>query len=510
MCDNSLNNKRIAKNSILLYIRMVIVMFITLFTVRVVFKTLGVEDYGIYNAVAGIVTMLNCVTTVMSTAIQRFYSYAIGEKRIEKLKEIFSSSLIIFFIFSLIVFVVSETVGVWFLNRYLSIPEAKIVSANWVFQTTILSFIASMFQIPFSALILAHEKISLYAVLTTSLYVLQLILTYALYLTANSRLLMYGVYIAISQCFLLGLYIVICRKKKLGAYFKVIKDKTLYKEILSFSGWSLFSPLAGVGMNQVNTILVNVFFGPIVTAARSISIQIYAAINSFCSSFILAVRPPMIKAYAEKDFNFLNILFNISNKFVYYSLLVISLPLIFEMNIVLEIWLGSSDTQTVLFSQLMVVYTLILSLNHPISIIVQATGKVKEYNLPVETLTLLCPILTYFLFKKGYSAESLYVSMIICISLSHIIRLYCLKRFYKSFRYKDYIVDFILPALIVTSISVLLCLTIQRSISPSFYRLVVSVIVSIISVITFGYIFSLTRTEKQMVKNFIKNRFNGF
>lgn len=509
MLNNSKNNERIAKNSILLYMRMVILMFITLFSVRVVLNALGLEDYGIYNAVAGIVTMLNCVTTVMSTAIQRYYSYTIGQNRLDKIDEIFSSSVIIFCIFSLIVFIFSETLGVWFLNRYLSIPEEKLLSANWVFQAMILSFIFSIFQIPYSALILAHERMGLYALLTTSLYIFQLILTYSLFCIDNSRLLMYGVYMAVSQCLLLVLYVVITKKQKLGAKFRLTKDKALYKEILSFSSWSLFSPLAGVGMNQVNTILVNIFFGSFVTAARSISIQIYAAINSFCSSFILAVRPPMIKAYAENDFSSLNALFNISNKFVYYSLLVVSLPLIFEMEIVLKLWLGKTDCQTVLFSQLMVIYTLILSLNHPISIIVQATGKVKEYNLPVETITLLCPVLTYYLFKNGYPAESLYVSMIICISLSHVIRLICLKRFYKFFKCKTYIVEFILPAILVTIICVLVCLTIKRLIYPSLYRLVVSISFSFFSVIAFGYTISLSRKEKQMIKCYIKNKSNG-
>jgi O-antigen/teichoic acid export membrane protein len=276
--------------------------------------------------------------------------------------------------------------------------------------------------------------------------------------------------------------------------------------LLSFSGWSLFGSIAGVGMAQVNTILVNIFFGPLVNAARAISFQFSMAVSSFSNSFLMAIRTPMIKSYAEESYLYLNKIFNMSNKFIYYSLLMICLPLIFEMDTILIFWLKTSDVETVLFSRLILVYALIMSLNNPISIIIQATGNVKGYHVAVETFTLLCVPATYILFKLGYPAYTTYIIMIVAAIASHVVRLICLKKYYKAFSYSEYIKSFLLPAFAITLVLSFLFFLIHTSFFSPSPRIFAIVLFSIVSVPVFTFLIGLTKTEKEVLKQLIKYR----
>ena len=281
-----------------------------------------------------------------------------------------------------------------------------------------------------------------------------------------------------------------------------MKD-SMYKELLSFSGWSLFGSIAGVGMNQINTILVNVFFGPIVNAARAISFQFNMAVNSFSSSFLFAIRPPMIKSYAEESYSYLNKIFNLSNKFIYYGLLIVFLPIIFEMNTVLVLWLGATDRQTVLFSRLILVNALIMSLNNPISIIIQASGHVKEYHVPVETITLLCVPSTYILFKLGFDAYYSNVVMIVAAIAAHLVRLSCLKKYYKQFSYPEYVKSFIIPAIVITIIACVSILPIHTSIDNTYIRFAAVMLCSIISISSIVMLLGLSKAEREFIRNMI-------
>ena len=256
-------------------------------------------------------------------------------------------------------------------------------------------------------------------------------------------------------------------------------------------------------MIQINTILVNIYFGPIVNTARAISLQFSSAFSSFTNNFIVAFRTPMIKSYAEESFLYLNNLFNLSNKFIYYSLLMIFLPLFFEMNTILFLWLKSSDPQTVLFCRLILIYALIMSLNNPISIIIQATGHVKEYHVAVEIFTLLCVPLTYIFFKLGYPAYYSYLIMIFTAIASHIVRLISLKKYYNSFSYYEYIISFIFPAFIITLISSTALFFVHISIINTSFRLIVVFLLSIICVTMLTLILGLSKTEKKDIKNLI-------
>jgi len=503
MPDNSSSTRRIAKNTSLLYIRMLVVMIINLYTVRLVLNALGAQDYGINNVVAGIITMLISVSSVLATATQRYYSYSIGENKLERLRNIFSASINIFVILSLFVLVLGETVGLWFVNTQLVIPNERMNAANWIYQFSIFSFIFTFLQIPYSAATMAHEDMGIFAAISTTESMLKLITVFFIYLIPYDGLIIYGATLLLISALVLIIYIVIGINKYDECRYQKPTEKKLYKDLLSFSGWSLFGSVAGVGMAQVITILVNIFFGPLVNSARAISFQFSLAVSSFSGSFLMAIRSPMIKSYAEESYLFLNKIFNLSNKFIYYCLLMIFLPLIFEMDTILVLWLKTLDSQTVLFSRLILFYALIMSLNNPISIIIQATGHVKEYHVAVEIFTLLCVPATYILFKLGYPAYYTYIVMIIAAIASHVVRLICLKKYYKPFSYSEYINSFVLPAFAITLVASSFVFLIHRSIMNTSARLFAVVFFTALCVSSLVLLIGLSKTEKDFLKQLI-------
>lgn len=505
MPDNSSTTKRMAKNTTLLYMRMLVVMIINLYSVRLVLNALGVEDYGIYNVVAGVIYLLSSVSSVLSTATQRYYSYYIGEKKIERLRNIFSASINLYVILALIVLMLGETLGLWFINSQLVIPDERMNAANWIYQFSIFSFIFTILQVPYSAATIAHEDMGIFALISTAESVLKLMAALLIFVIPLDRLIFYGAAIFLISTLVLMSYIVIGYRRYAECRYQKLTENFLIKELLTFSGWSFFGSIAGVGMYQVNTILTNIFFGPVVNAARAISIQVNLAISSFTASFLMAIRPAMIKSYAEESYLYLNKIFNLSNKFIYYCLLMICLPLMFEMNTILNLWLKTTDAQTVLFSRLILVYALIMSLNNPISIIIQATGHVKEYHVPVETFTLLCVPATYFLFRWGYPAYSTYIVMIVVAVASHIVRLICLKKYYKPFSYSEYIKSFLLPASVITTFASLFVFLIHINIMNTSLRIGAVVIFSVVCVGAFALLIGLSKTEKDILRQLLSS-----
>ncbi len=507
MIMNTINksNKRIAKNTGLLYLRMAIVMLINLYTVRLVLLALGDEDYGIFNVVAGVVTMLSSVTSVLPSATQRFYSYAMGEHNNNKLRDIFSTSINIYTAISVVAIIIAETLGLWFVNTQLNFPTEKMMAVNCLFQFSVISFIVSLLQCPYSASVIAHEDMNLFAYINVFECVVKMVIAYFMTFIVFDRLIYYGLALMLVPCVSFSVYMFLCKKRYMECNYVMKFDKDLTKELLSFSGWNLFASMASVGMNQVINILINIFFGPLANAARAISMQIHGAMNSLSSCFIMAIRPAMIKSYAEGSYSYLNKLFSISNKLIYYCMLVIVLPLFMEMDIILNLWLKTSEPMSIQFSKLIIIYITIMVMNNPISIIMQASGKVKEYFLPVESVTLLCPIVCYVLFIKGYPVEYSYYSMIGVAILSHAIRLYCLKKHYQESLIKDYFFSFVFPASIITIVNIINLDIIQGLLEPTFYRVLILAIVDFISISLLVYVIGLSRNERVIINSIITN-----
>ena len=482
---------------------MAIVMLVNLYAVRVILKGLGAEDYGIYNVVAGLVTMLSTITGVLSSATQRFFSFSLGQGDTKTLQNVFSASLNIYLIIGVIVLAIGETIGLWFVNAELVIPEERMAAANLVYQFSLISIVAAMLQTPFSAASIAHEDMYIFALISTLDCFLKLFIAIGISYVSFDKLVYYGFALMCVSLFTLTYYFFFCKRKYEECHYKKVTDKSVFKGLLSFSGWTLVTSGASIALNQIITIILNIFFGPIIIAARTIATQIYSSICTFTGSFIMAVQPPMVKSYAEGNHNRLNSLFYMTNKFILYGLLMISIPLFFEMPTILKLWLGQYDADTLDFSRMMVIYAFIFVLNTPISIIVQATGQLKKYVLPVESVNMLTPVFVYFLFKLGLPAIYAFYTMILFVLLSHMVRLICLSMIYEEFRIKRYFVQFAFKAIAISLCTSIVVYGVHITITNSYVKLISVTCLSFFLVSVLSVLVGLTKEEKNIVKQLI-------
>lgn len=500
------NSKRIAKNTTFLYMRMFVVMLINIFSVRYVLKGLGVVDYGVFNVVAGLVTMFSSLSSIISSATLRFHSYVIGEGKEEKVSDVFTASFNIYALLALLILIVGEIIGVWFINTQADIPASRMIAANWLYQFTMITFVIGLLTSPFYSLIFAYERMSVFSVISVSECLLKFILAFFLVRTSGDHLILYGSGLLIIQGGHFLAYFITSKHGGGKYHYKKNVEKTLYKRILSFSGWTLFSSSAGIGISQLVTMVTNVFFGPVVNAARAIAFQVNGAFSSFTGNIIMAIKPPMIKSYAEGNYSKVNTFFNFSNKAVYYSLFLIILPMFFEMETVLKLWLDVNDQQTIMFCRLILIHVLLLSLNNPISIIVQANGNIKAYSTLVEIPTLLVFPLTWLLYAFGMPAETAFYVMIIAVIISHIIRLVCLKKLFPIFSYREYLIGFVLPAAIISVVSSLVVFFVFSNMPDSFLRFVIVCFVSFVMIVLMCYFFGFNTSERKMLLSLLPHR----
>lgn len=503
--ENFRKSRRIASNTIALLLRMLVLTIVNLYTVRLILNGLGVEDYGIFNAVAGVVTITSFISSALELSIQRFYSYSIGENNFEKQNNVFSISINIIIVLSIIILVIVECIGLWFLNTQLSIPPYRMNAAEWCFQFSLITFLCSIIQIPFTSAIFANEEMGVYALVSTVECILRLVVAVLIGKFFIDNLIFYSGGLALSALLILTIYICFGHFRYPECKYKKNNDLQLAKNIMSFSGWTLFGSFSKVGMIQGSTILLNIFFGPIANAAFGISMQINNAFNSLCNSMILALRPAMIKAYAEKEYEYLNHLFSLSNKFVFYILIMISLPIISEMWLILRLWLGDAvSSQIVLFARLIIIYVICLAMSNPISTIMHASGHIKEYNVPVESFSFLCLPVSWLLFRLGCAAYSVFISMIgICI-IAHFIRLWCLKRFYKMFSIRDYIMSLCIPALLICIIGISVTYVLHFYIYVNIVRYALVAIIPPLIILLLAYFLGISSKERELINKLIK------
>lgn len=503
--NSNLNNisksKRIASNTILLFVRMLLITLINLYTVRWVLKGLGAEDYGIFNTVASIVTTSTCISSVLAIAIQRFYSYAIGEGNFSKLCMTYSVSINIIVAFTVIILLVFETLGLWFLNSKMVIPADRLTAANELFQLSLAAFIFSILQIPFMGAVFAHENMGVYTIVSMGDCVLKMIIAYLISKAAMDHLVFYGAALLGVAIIDFAMYVAFARKKYNECRYHIVRQRTLYKQMLSFSGWTFYSAFTGMSMIQGSAILLNMFFGPLANTAYGIANQIYNAFNTLCSSVVLAFRPAMTKAYSGKEYTFLDTLFNASNKALIYLLSLVAVPILFEAQTILSLWLGRENTtdEIITFARLSVIYTIALSMQNPITTIIQATGRIKNYTICVETLTLASLPMSWFLFKQGFSAYWIFISMTTCTILAHVLRLVFLKRAFPIFKYSAYIKSFFLPAAITIVINILVAYKIYSSLSAGLLRLMLITVCSFIITAMLSFAIGLSKKERKII-----------
>ena len=501
-------SKRIASNTLVLFARMLIITFVNLYTVRWVLAGLGTEDYGIFNAVAGVVTASTCISSVLALSTQRFYSFAMGKGEQERLKEIFSVSLNIVMLIALFLFVLFEIAGPWLVSTQLTIPGERLEAAQWILQFSLFSFIFTLLQIPFIGAVFANENMGYYALISTIDCIVKLVIAYCIGMTGGDNLVYYGVALMLEAFMVMLLYVIIARRKYPECKYTIVKKKTLYKELFSFSGWSFYGALAGVGMTQGSTIILNVFFGPIINAAFGIANQIYNAINTLTNSVVIAFRPAMIKSYSAKENEYLEQLFFASSKSILYLLAMVLIPFIFEAETLLTLWLGECTPTMVLFARLYAVYTICLALHNPITTIIQATGNIRKYSMYVESMTILCLPVSWLLFKLGMPPYFVFVTMIGLCILAHIIRLLMLQASISDLTVSKYLARLVLPGILIISITTLIVYCVEGLHTNWILQLLLSFAISAVSISILLYVIGISTKERSLIEELVNRKIN--
>lgn len=422
------NNKRIAKNTMMLYFRQILILLISLYTVRVVLDVLGIEDYGIYSVVGGVVALLSFLSGTMASATQRFFSFAMGQDDTEKLKKTFSVNLIIYTIIAIVAVVLLETVGLWFVKEQLSIPPERFDSVILLYHFSVLTFIATILITPFMAIIIAHEDMQIYAYVSIVESVLKLGVVFLLMAFPWDKLELYGMLVFAVSVINSVIYISICIKKYSECQFQILYwDKKLMREIIGFTGWTFFGQISTVVRNQGVTILLNQVFNPGIVAARAIATNIVGKINMFSNSFNVGLYPPIIKTYAANDKKeMFSLIFN-GSKITFFLMWVFALPFFLEMDIILQLWLKNPPPEAVLFTRLALVEVLINSISLPIGTAARAPGKMKIYEFTLGIFQFSILLFSWIVLKMGGEAYSVFVVAIVINIVMFVVRLFLVR-----------------------------------------------------------------------------------
>lgn len=382
MSNQESNSKRIAKNTLLLYFRMILIMVVSLYTSRIILNELGVEDFGIYNLVAGVVILFSFLSNAMITATQRYLSIAIGKKDEKYIQAVFSTSLLSHFFLIFFIFLAAETIGLWLINAKLEIPADRMSATNFVYQLAILTTCVNIIRIPYNASIIANERMSFFAYVSIVETFLKLAVVWALAITPGDKLVIYSFLLLLVAIVIDIAYWYYCQRFLLANKFYLKTNKKLFVELTSFSVWNLFGGLADIGYKQGTNIILNLFWGVSINAVLGITNQIRNALVPFIGNLQLAVNPQMVKSYALGDYEYFKILVYRISKYSYFLMLIIVFPIIFNIDLILELWLKNPPEHTAIFAMLTSVYCLVDSLTGPLWAAMQAGGKIKRLKFP--------------------------------------------------------------------------------------------------------------------------------
>lgn len=477
---------------------MILTMLVALYTSRVILNTLGVEDYGIYNVVGGVVSMFGFFNSAMSTATQRFLSFEIGKNDFAKLKKTFNATQIIHVGIAILIFILAETVGLWFVKNYLIIPVERINAAIWTYHFSVLSFMVSIIQVPYNATIIAHERMNVYAYVSIIEVSLKLLIAFMLTWISFDKLILYSILLFFVTLIIATTYRFYVSKNFKETKFEIVKDKKLYKTLISYSGWSLFGNIAAVAQNQGINIILNMFFGPIINAAKGIATQVQNAVQSFVSNFQTAVKPQIIKSYAIGEKDYMTSLIIRSSKFSFYLIFLLSLPIMLEINQILKFWLKTVPEYTPIFTILILIIVLITSISGPLMTAVQATGKIEIYQAIIGTLLVLTLPISYLFLKWGYPPEVALCVTIIIEIIALIFRLLFLKKLI-NFPVLNFVKEVILRNILITLLSFSLPLIIRNLIDPNLTRLFFVILFSLIWNTIIIYYIGLNKKEKEIM-----------
>ncbi len=498
MSQSSENNKRIAKNTLLLYVRTFVTMLISLYTSRVVLNTLGVSDYGIYNVVGGVVMMFSVISSSLSSSISRFITYELGHGNFVRLQRIFSTSVNIQIGISLIIFVLAESFGVWFLNAQMNIPSGRITAANWVLQCSLLSFIINIISVPYNACIIAHERMSAFAYISILEAVLKLAIVYTLVISPFDKLVTYSVLLVAVSLLIRLTYGQYCKRNFAESRYKFVYDKPLIKEMTGFAGWTFFGNGAYMLNVQGVDMLINVFFGVTLNAARGVATQVQNAVMQFVNSFTVAMNPQITKSYAAGEMDYMYRLVCRGARFSFFLLFIFTVPIVCEADYILRLWLKIVPEHAPVFLRLTLFGALMTLLGNSMLTAVSATGKIRRYQLWVTIVGCWVFPLTWVAFLVGFPASATYVIYIIIYFLLVFVRLYIAKDLL-NFPVKLYVTDVMLRVTVVSAVSFVLPLLLIRNMDEGFLRFCAICVVSVAATLLTVLLFGLEGSERRKI-----------
>lgn len=476
------NTKRVAKNTVFLYGRMLFGMLVALYTSRVILKALGVEDFGIFGVVGGLVSMFSLISSALTSSISRFITFELGKNNQSKLKEVFSTSLLIQLSLSILVLLLAETIGIWFINNELIIPHERLYAANWVFQASVLGFIIGLLNTPFNAALVAHERMNIYAYFGILRIFLNLgIVLFVAYATFEfDRLIIYSILMVCVSLVMQSMYWIYCYHHFSECRVYPSFKKQCWKEMSGFAGWNGIGCTAAILKDQGVNVLLNLFFGPVVNAARGIASSVSNAVGQFSGNFMTALNPQITKSYASGDHLYMFSLVERGSRFGYYIMLIFSLPIILESPYILKLWLNHFPENTVIFVRLVMLYSLIEVLSSTLITLQTATGKIRDYQLVVGGLLLLNFPFSWLALHMGAEPYAVYI-VAICIGISCLMtRLWFLRSMVglSMLKYLKCVVGNVIFTTICASIFPFIIYLILPS---DFFRVIMVFIISIIS-----------------------------
>ncbi len=498
MPDNISSNKRIAKNTIFLYFRTLLIMAITLYTSRVILNALGVEDYGIYNIVGGVVAMFSLLSGSLSNAISRFITFELGRGDIGRLGVIFSTSVNAQLGQSLLIMILGATVGGWFLNTQVDIPDGRMEAANWVLYCSLLMFCINLISIPYTACIIAHERMSAFAYVSMLEASLKLLVCYLIGVSPFDKLVSYTLLLVVVALIIRVVYGLYCNRHFEECFYRPVYDRTLLRQMGSFIGWQFLPNGCWMFNTQGVNILVNMFFGVALNAARGIATQVDGAIQQLVNNFMTAVNPQITKNYATGRIKEMFALVCRGAKFSYFLLMLFAIPVMLEAEYILTLWLKTVPGHTVAFLRLTIIGSMMNMLGGTGLTACMATGKIRRYSIWVSSVGALVFPLTWIAFECGLPAESAYVVFIMVYIGVNIVRLYIMKGLL-HFPPSLFARKVVVPMLIVTPAAAALPFIVANSLDQSFLRLCLTGIVSLISSLITIYLIGLTHGERKTV-----------
>lgn len=481
---------------------MILVLFVSLFTTRVILQALGVVDYGIYNVVSGFVSMFAFLNTSMANSIQRFYNFSKGEKNDKGITDEFNTALQIQFLLALILFIILETVGLWYINNKMVIPADRYTSALWIFQFSIMSLVLVVMQSPFSAAIMANERMDFYAYISILEVLAKLGVAYAIMLCTSDKLIVYGALQLTVVVFTFLSYSIYSKIHFKDLHLKRMFNKSIFASMLSFFGWSTYGISAFMMKGQGLNMLLNAFFGPIVNAARGISYMIMTSLQSFQMNIVVAFQPQIVQSYAKRDYLRVQNLFFTLSKVSFLMVSILSIPIILELDYLLHLWLGEIVPEyTIPFTILVILDLIVSSLHTPISVVVSATGRISRFHIVTGTIIYMIVPVSYFFLRLGFNPNTVYVVSLAVTIVNLFICLFVLHGLF-TFSLKKYAQTVMIPCLLFIVLSSIIC-SATMMLPSSFLRLVATGLYSIGVSCTLAYIIVLNNEEKIFARNYL-------